>query len=78
MIEKVVIKRTFEDDTAGWEDIQYWLSRPPGERMIALEELRRQFYGDKAFKFQKVCRVLKRKQTSTHPPAKRQPKRSRR
>ena len=36
MIQKVVTKRTLQDRSAEREDREYWLSRPPGERIEAL------------------------------------------
>lgn len=59
MIEKVVIKRSLHDRSAEKEDLEYWLSRPPGERMAAVESLRRHFYGNLP-RLQRVVRVLQR------------------
>lgn len=59
MIEKVVTIRSLHDRSAEREDIAYWLSRPPGERMDAIEELRRHFYGDLP-RLQRVARVIQR------------------
>ena len=59
MIEKVVTKRSLNDRSADKQDIDYWLSRPPGERMEALEELRRHFYGNLP-RLQRVVRVIQR------------------
>jgi hypothetical protein len=59
MIQKVVTKRSLCDRSADQQDIEYWLSRPPGERMEALEELRRHFYGNLP-RLQRVVRVIQR------------------
>ena len=59
MIEKVVIKRSLKDRSAEREDLAYWLSRPAGERMEALDRLRRHFYGDLP-RLQRVARVIQR------------------
>jgi hypothetical protein len=61
MIEKVVTKRLLGDRSAEREDVAYWLSRPPGERMAAVEELRRHFYGNLP-RLQRVARVFQRPQ----------------
>lgn len=57
MIRKVVVKRSLADRSADKEDIAYWLSRPPGERMEALERLRRHFYGNLP-RLQRVARII--------------------
>jgi hypothetical protein len=61
-IAKVVTKTT----TAGQgSDRHYWLSRPPEERIAALEEIRREFnswkYTDAEQRFQRVYRIVKLK-----------------
>ena len=58
MIKKVVTIRSLHDRSAEREDVAYWLSRPPGERMDAIEELRRHFYGELP-RIPKVARVLR-------------------
>ncbi len=46
------------------DDVLYWLSRPPAERIQALEEIRKEYndwkYGPEQ-RFQRVYRVVKRK-----------------
>jgi hypothetical protein len=46
------------------DDVLYWRSRPPIERIRALEEIRKQYndwkYGSRR-KFQSVYRIVKRK-----------------
>ena len=46
------------------DDVQYWLSRPPIERIRALEEICKQYndwkYGT-GRKFQRVYKIVKRK-----------------
>ena len=46
------------------DDVLYWLSRPPVERIRALEEIRKQYndwkYGS-GREFQRVYKVVKRK-----------------
>jgi len=59
MIKKVVTRRALDDPSAAAADLAYWLSRPPEERIEALERLRRQFYGNSA-RLQRVARVIQR------------------
>ena len=46
------------------DDVIYWLSRPPIERILALEEIRKQYndwkYGTRR-EFQRVYKIVKRK-----------------
>ncbi len=48
------------------DDVEYWLSRPPIERIIALEEIRKQYndwkYGTRR-EFQRVYKIVKRKRS---------------
>jgi hypothetical protein len=50
---------SFGDDSA---DLDYWLSRPPEERIAAVEMLRRMYHGDYAAtpRLQRVFRVVER------------------
>ena len=41
------------------ENLRYWLSRTPEERLSAVEHLRRQWYGNSE-RLQRVVRVIKR------------------
>ena len=45
-IEKIIRKFQLGDRTPEREDRAYWLSRPPEERLAAVDELRRHFYGE--------------------------------
>ena len=57
MIRKVVRRGKLTEQAAG--DLAYWLSRPPAERIEAVEILRRQHDGSAA-RLQRVARVLER------------------
>jgi hypothetical protein len=57
MIEKVVTIRSLYDRSAEKEDMAYWLSRPPGERIEAVEIIRREFHGDLP-RLQRVARII--------------------
>jgi len=59
VIEKVVHRRPLNDPMARRRDLEFWLSRPPDERVQAVEILRRQWYGDPG-RIQRVVRVLRR------------------
>jgi hypothetical protein len=56
MIEKVVKKADLADFSEVKENLAYWLSRPPSERVAAVEILRRQRHGNAA-RLQRVARV---------------------
>jgi len=46
MIEKVVRKANLREFSETKENLAYWLSKSPAERVAAVEKLRRQYYGD--------------------------------
>ncbi|NLX13102.1 MAG: hypothetical protein GXY44_05520 [Phycisphaerales bacterium] len=58
MIEKVVHKYVLGDPAAKKRDLEYWLSRPPEERLAALEMLRKQHDGYSS-RLQRTVRVVK-------------------
>ena len=46
------------------KDTEYWRSRPPQERLLAVEELRRDFHGpsyDSKQGIERVIRIVERK-----------------
>lgn len=59
MIEKAVKKRSLKDASSIQEDLAYWLSKKPAERIEAVEILRRQYFGNTA-RLQRVARVIRR------------------
>ena len=61
MIEKVVTKRYMRDFDEVKENLAYWLSRTPEERVAAVEYLRRQFNGSST-RLQRSARVIQRSQ----------------
>ena len=61
MIKKVVKKRKLGEYSEIEEDLAYWLSKTPEERVSAVEILRRQRHGDSA-RLQRVARVIQRSQ----------------
>ncbi|HOG44964.1 MAG TPA: hypothetical protein PK560_12875 [bacterium] len=59
-IKKVVTKKKLGDLKNDKSDLNYWLSKTPDERILAVEELRRQ-HPETHGKLQRVVRVIKRK-----------------
>ena len=60
MIKKTIQKRPLNDKTSTTDDLAYWLSKTPEERIAAVEYLRYQFYGPAAqARLQRVARVVK-------------------
>jgi hypothetical protein len=57
MIERVVQVHRLDGCSEIRQNLEYWLSRPTEERLAAVEELRRQFYGDSQ-RLQRVARVI--------------------
>jgi hypothetical protein len=58
MIEKVVTKCSLQDWSKVKNDLNYWLSKTPQERIAAVEHLRRYYYGNPAG-LQRTARVVK-------------------
>lgn len=48
MIKKIVAIKKLNDNDLIQSDLHYWLSRPPEERISAVEILRRQYNGNTA------------------------------
>ena len=57
MIEKTVKKLDLKKDSSIKEDLDYWLSKNPNERIAAIEFLRRQYHGSSA-RLQRSARVV--------------------
>ena len=62
MIEKVVKKATLSEFDEVKENLRYWLSKTPEERISAIEVLRRQHIGATA-RLQRVARVIQRERS---------------
>ena len=58
MIQKVITKRKM-DDSSILDDLTYWQSRTPEERISAVEILRRQYYGSSE-RLQRFSRIVER------------------
>ena len=61
MIKKVVNKRNLKDSSSIRDDLDYWLSKSPEERVAAVDYLRRQYHGSTAG-LQRTARVIQRTQ----------------
>lgn len=59
MIQKIVKKYRLQESAATQADLAYWLSKPPEERVAAVDYLRRQYYGN-ATRLQRVARIVQR------------------
>ena len=57
-MKKVVRKGNLHSQSVT-DDLAHWLSRPPEERVEAVEYLRKQYYGSTA-RLQRVARVIQR------------------
>lgn len=64
IVERVVEKVLLKDEKS---DFSYWQTKSYAERLEALEEIRREYnnwkYTDAEQRFQRVCRVVKLKQS---------------
>ncbi len=59
MIQRIVRKHTLNDAALRNDDLVYWLSKSPEERVAAIDYLRRQFHGSSA-RLQRSARVIQR------------------
>jgi hypothetical protein len=59
MIKKVVQKKNLRDFSEIKENLAYWLSKTPDERITAVEQMRRQQHGGTA-RLQRIARVAQR------------------
>lgn len=57
MIEKTVKRLDLKRDSSIKEDLAYWLSKTPRERIAAIEFLRGQYHGSAA-RLQRSARVI--------------------
>ena len=59
MIKKVVKIKELNNKNAFLDDLNYWLSKSPEERVAAVDFLRKQIYGSSE-RLQRVSRVTQR------------------
>jgi hypothetical protein len=62
MIEKVVRKGRLQEFSEIKENLTYWLSQTPEERIAEVERLRRQYHGS-SDRLQRSVRVVQRSQS---------------
>jgi hypothetical protein len=62
MIQKTATKISLKESSNGIRDLAYWLSRPPDERVAAVDYLRRQLHGSST-RLQRSARVIQRTQS---------------
>jgi hypothetical protein len=57
MLARIITARRLEDHDEVRQNLAYWLSRPPEERLRAVEDLRIAYYGPIP-RLQRVARVV--------------------
>jgi hypothetical protein len=62
MDRKIVQKHDMDNYSEIRLNLEYWLSRPPEERLAAVDTLRREYYGD-SYRLQRVVRVIQQAQS---------------
>jgi hypothetical protein len=62
MIHKIVKKGALDELSSIKEDLTYWLSKPPEERVAAVDFLRRQ-YNRNTQRLQRSARIIQLKQS---------------
>jgi hypothetical protein len=65
MIRKTLNNHDLDNFSEIRQNLEYWLSRPPEERLAAVDALRREYYGD-SHRLQRVARVIKREDFITN------------
>jgi len=65
MIRKTVQKHDLNNFSEIRQDLEYWLSRPPEERLAAVDALRCEYYGD-SHRLRRVARVVSREDFITN------------
>ncbi len=61
MIKKIVTKRKLHESSTK-DDLAYWLSKRPEERIAAVDYLRKQYHGSTT-RLQRSARVIQRTQS---------------
>ena len=59
MIQKIVVKKNLDENNSIIDDLKFWLSKSPEERVSAVEYLRRQYHGSTA-RLQRTVKVIQR------------------
>ena len=58
MIKKVIKKSNLKEYNEVKENLSYWLSKTPEERILAVEFLRKQYHGSST-RLQRTVRIIK-------------------
>ncbi len=61
MIHKILIRHNLQNYSSIKEDLSFWLSKTPEERVAAVDYLRKQYYGNTA-RLQRTARVIQQTQ----------------
>lgn len=61
MIKPIVTKHNMDPALEIRQNLEYWLSKTPQQRLEAVDLLRKQLYGD-SVRLQRTVRVIQRKQ----------------
>ena len=62
MIKRVVKRKSLRDSVSLKDDLEYWLSKPPEERVAAVDYLRGQYHGSTT-RLQRCARTIQRAQS---------------
>jgi len=62
MIPETMQKHDLDNFSEIKQNLEYWLSQPPEERLAAVDALRREYYGD-SHRLQRVVRVIQQTQS---------------
>ena len=62
MIQKIMKKAGIDQFSSIKEDLTFWMSKPPEERVAAVDFLRRQYNGNAA-RLQRSARIIQLKQS---------------
>lgn len=61
MIKRIVTRRSLRDSSSIKDDLEYWLSKSPQERVATVDYLRGQYHGSTT-RLQRSARVIQRAQ----------------
>ncbi len=57
MIQKIVVKKNLDENNSIIDDLKFWLSKSPEERVSTVEYLRRQYHGSSA-RFKELLKLF--------------------
>ncbi len=59
MIQKIAVKKNLDENNSIIDDLEFWLSKSPEERVSTVEYLRRQYHGSTA-RLQRTVKIIQR------------------